>query len=113
MDGGVDAHGHRIGVLTRDALIHFEQITVAFTDDLDAQPLDGIAEVEIHARTAMPDPTPLITNPLDGTRRHITRYQVAEARVHPFEEVIAILLRDLVGRTCVPPTRGHPDAPVV
>src|SRR5690606_31559325 len=47
------------------------------------------------------------------TGRHVARDEVAEARVAPFEEVIALVLRDLRGRPLVAFLLRHPDAPVV
>ena len=47
--GRVDTHRHLVRVLSRDPLVHVEQVSVALLDDVDSETIDGIGEVEIHA----------------------------------------------------------------
>ncbi len=49
VDGGVDAHRHLVRVLVGDALVHLEQVAVALLDDVLAEALDRLGEVEVHA----------------------------------------------------------------
>ena len=55
MDRGVDAHRHVVGVLGRDALVHLEQVAVARPDDVDAEPLDGLLEIEVDRQARFAD----------------------------------------------------------
>src|SRR5882724_446183 len=113
MDRRVDAHRYVVGILTGDALVHLEQIAVSLADDVLAQALDRIAEVEVHSLAAGADPPAFIAHPLGGTGADVTRYQVAVTRVYAFEKIIAILCGDLVGQARVPLLLGHPDAPII
>ena len=109
----VDAHRHSVGVLAGDALVHLEEIAVALADDFFAEPLDGIAEVQIDAAPAGADAAPFVADLLDGARSNIARREVAVARILALKEIIAVFFRNLVGRAIVAALLRHPDAPVV
>ena len=50
VDGGIDAHRHLVGIFAGDALVHVEQVAVALLDDVLAEALDGVAEIEDRRR---------------------------------------------------------------
>ena len=62
MDGRENAHRHFVRVFTGDALIHVEQVAVAFANHVHAQPLDGIREVQKHAQAVLAHSALLVTN---------------------------------------------------
>ena len=109
----VDTHRPLIRILIRDTLVHVEQIAVAFGNRVLAEALDGIREIQIHAQPARADTATIITGFLGGTRRNISRRQVAEARILPLQEVIALRFRDGGRCAIVPPLDRHPHASVV
>jgi len=64
--GRIDAHGHLVGVLPRDLLIHVEEVAVALADGVLAQARDGVREVEIDASSHGPYPAALVADLLGG-----------------------------------------------
>src|SRR5919199_826120 len=60
VNGRIDAHGHLVRVLGGDALVHIEKVTVAFANNLGAQTLDRLTEVEVHAEPARSDAAALV-----------------------------------------------------
>jgi hypothetical protein len=79
-----------------------------------AQPLDGVREVEVHAAAAGAHATPIVAGFLGGARRDVARAQVAEARILPLEEIVAIVFGDLIRKLRdILSLLWHPDAPVV
>ena len=113
VDGGVDAHGHLVGILVGDALVHVEQVAVALANGLLAQALDGVGEVEIDAQAGFAHAAAFVAHRLGVARGHVARNQVAEAGIAALEVVIALVFRDLVGRALVALFLRHPDAAVV
>ena len=99
--GGVDAHRHLVGVLTRDPLVHVEEVVVLLLDAVAAETLDGGGEVEVDTAAdsvdLRADPAALVADVLRGPRRDVARDQVAEGRVDPLEVVVAVLLGDVTG----------------
>ena len=113
VDRGVDAHRHLVRVLAGDALVHLEQVAVALLDDVLAEPLDRLREVEVHAVLQRPDAAARVDLALDRARRDVARHEVAERGVAPFEEVVAVVVGNLVGRPRVVHLLRHPDPAVV
>ena len=73
----------------------------------------GLGEVEVHAVLQRADALALVDHRLGVARGDVARHEVAEARVLPLEEVVALVLGDLVGRAGLVGVLGHPDAAVV
>ena len=113
VDRGVDAHRALVGVLPRDALVHLEEVAVAFLDLVAAESLDGIGEVEEDPLPAGTDPAPLVAHFLRRSAGDVARRKVAEGGVFPLEVVVALRFRDLLRRALVPLGLGHPDATVI
>ena len=49
MGGRVDSHRGLVRVFRRNPLVHLEEVAVALSNGLFAQPRDGILEIEVHA----------------------------------------------------------------
>ena len=98
VDGGVDAHGELVRVLVGDALVHLEEVAVALLDHVAAQTLDRAGEVEVGTVLQRADTPSGVHLVLDRPRRDVAGDEVAERRVPPLEEVVALALGDLVGR---------------
>ena len=113
MDGGIDPHRHLVGILGGNPFVHLEQVAVARLDDLDAEAVDGFLEVEIHRKPGVADAEPFVRLLLCGARRDVARHEVAEARVAPFEVVVALRVRDLIRRPRIALLLRHPDAAVI
>ena len=58
VDRRIDPHRNFVGIFAGDALVHVEQIAVAFVDAVLAEPLDGIGEIQIDAEAGSPTPRP-------------------------------------------------------
>ena len=97
VDGRIDAHGHDVRVLARDALVHLEQVAVALLDDVAAEPADRVREVEVHAVLQRADAPAGVDLALRRPRRDVAGHEVAEGGIPALEEVVALGLRDLVG----------------
>ena len=108
VDRRVDAHGDDVRVLAGDALVDLEEVAVALLDDRAPEPLDRLREVEVDAVLQRTDPATGVDLALDRTRRDVTRHEVAERRVAAFEEVVAVLDRDLVRGARVVHLRSAP-----
>jgi hypothetical protein len=78
--GRKDAHRDLVRVLVSDALIHLEQVAVLLLNGAAAEPLDGIAEIQVDAEAGRTDAPPLVANLLRGPGRDIARAQIPEAR---------------------------------
>ena len=113
MDGRVDPHRAGVGVLARDHLVHLEEVAVALADRVHAEPLDGVAQVQVHGLTGGAHAAAGVAHLLGGPRGHVARHQVAERRVALLQEVGAVGFRDVRGRTGVVGGNRHPDAAVV
>src|SRR5690606_12358025 len=113
VDGRVDAHRDLVRVLARDALVHLEQVAVLLLHSLPAEPVDGVAEVEVDAQAAGSDAAALVADVLGGAGGDVTRDQVAEGGVDPLQVVVALVVRDVAGRAGVVLAQRHPDAAVV
>src|ERR1035437_3024191 len=113
VNGGVDTHGHFVGILAGNALVHVEQVAVALLDDVLAQALDGFAEIQIDAQAGLAHAAAFVANGFGIAGSHVARHQVAEAGVAAFQEIVALGGGDLVRRTLVTFVQRHPDAAVV
>ena len=89
MDCRIDAHRYFVGILAGDALVHVEQVAVAFLDDVPAQPLNRIAEIQVYAQPGLPDAAAFVANRFRVARRHIARHQVSETRIPALQVIIA------------------------
>ena len=94
-------------------MVHLEEIAVAFLDDVLAEALDGVGEVEVHGHAGRPDAVALVATLLGGPGGDVARHQVAEGRVAALEEVVALGLGDVPRLALVGLGLGHPHAAVV
>jgi hypothetical protein len=83
-----------------------------FSSILARRALDGVLEVEVDARPRA-DAAALVAHALGGARGDVARREVAEARVHALEVVVALRPRDLVRAPVSPFCFGTQIAPVV
>ena len=90
-----------------------KQVAVLRADRLDAVAGDGVAEIEIDGIPGRADAVARVAAFLGGPRGHVARHEIAEGRVPPLEEIVAVLVGNLVGGTVVPLLLGHPHAAVV
>ena len=97
MDGGIDHHRSLVGVLAGDLVIHLEEVAVAGADGVLAEALGGIAEIEIDSEASGGHAAAVVTGFLGGAGGNVARGEVAEGRVFPLEEVIAVVLGDIRG----------------
>ena len=58
MNSRVDAHRHLVRVFAGDLEVHVEKVAVPFPDDVAAEALDGVGEIEITPRPPGPTPRP-------------------------------------------------------
>ena len=112
VDGRVDPHRHLVRVLVGDLLVHVEEVAVALADDVFAEPLDGVGEVEVDREARLADAAALVADRLGGARRDVARHQVAEAGIAALEVVVALGLGDLRRRAaCRPALFGTQTRP--
>ncbi len=111
--GGVDPHRHVVRVVVGDLLVHVEQVAVPLADHALPEPVDGIAEVEVHRQPRLTHAAPVVAHQLGGARRDVARDEIAEARIAAFEVVVALAFGNLLRRTPVARVLRHPHAPVV
>ena len=106
VDGGIDHHrlvvlhaidlvGHIAGEDIGNLLVHLEEVAITLHDDIDAEAVDRLREVEEHSQTGVVDTEALVATLLSGTRSHVARNEVTEGRIAALEVVVAILLRNL------------------
>ena len=119
VDSGVDAHGLFVGVDVGDLLVHLEEVAVAGFDDVAAEALDGVGEVEIDSQTGA-YAIAGIAALFGGAGGDVARHEVAEGGIAALEVVVAVFLSDVVGAELVGADGlgvffllGHPDAAVV
>src|SRR6187402_1235547 len=94
VNGGVDAHGDRVGVFAGDLFIHLEEVAVAFADGGLAIAFDGFGEVEIDAEAAGADAASVVALFLGGAAGDVAGGEVAEAGVFAFQIIIAVVFSD-------------------
>src|SRR5205807_461739 len=82
-------------------------------DDVAAEALDGIGEIEIDAASARTDAAAFVTNFLCPARGDVARREVAEAGVLALEVVVALGFRNLIGTARVAGDFRHPDPTVI
>ena len=88
--GRVDAHGHDVGILARDALVHLEEVAVALLDGVATQPAHRIREVEVHPVLHRADTPPGVDLALCCPRRDVAGHEVAEGGIAALEEVVTL-----------------------
>src|SRR5690606_668305 len=59
---GVNAHGGLEGILVGDLLIHGKQVAVALPDDVAAEALNGLGEVQVHRVAGGANPVALVAH---------------------------------------------------
>ncbi len=109
----IDPHRLFICVLSRDALIHIEEIAISLFDFVAAEPLDRIRKIEIDAAAARTYAPTFIADVLGRARGYVARRQIAIARINSFEIVVAFAFRYVIGMARVSRFFGNPDAAVV
>ena len=113
VDGWINAHRHLIRIFVGDACVHLKEIAIALFDDVFAEAIDGIGEIEIDAEAGFTDAAALVANSFGVAGSDVARDKIAEAGIATFEIVVAFGFRNLIGRTLVASFAGHPDAAIV
>src|SRR5213593_1420448 len=113
MGGRIDSHRHLVGIFTGNLSVHVEQIAVTLTDPLPAKAFDGVAKIQVNAEASWTDSATLVAYDFDISRSHVARNEISEAWIFPFQEIIAFLFRNLIGRTSIAFFPGNPNATVV
>ena len=62
MNRGKDTHGLGVRILTRDAVVHLEQVAVAGLDNVPSKAGDVITEVEVHRQARVARPSAIVAN---------------------------------------------------
>ena len=107
--GGVDPHRHLVRVLVGDALVHLEEVAVLLLDRVLAEALDGVLEVEVDAEARRARRRGPRRRRCLAAREAMSRgREVAEARVHALEVVVALVLGDLARRRACRPSPSAP-----
>ena len=106
VDSGVDHHrvvvshavdlvGLLAGVNVGDLLVHVEEVAVALTDNVDAEAVDRLREVEEHSQTGVVHAEALVATLLSGARSHVTGNEVTEGGIAALQIVVAVFLRNV------------------
>jgi hypothetical protein len=107
-------HGHLVGVLVGDPLVHLEEVPVPLAQLVLAQPPDGVLEVEVHPASVRADAAPVVALLLHRPGGDVARGEVPVARILALEEVVAVFLGDGFRRLPdVLPLPGDPASTVV
>ena len=116
----VDLVGQLTGVDVGDFLIHVEEVAIALAHHVDAQAVDGLAEVEEHGLAGIVHAIALVAALLGGAAGHVARHEVAKGGIATLEVVVALLLGDVAAlylavlqTLSVVDALRHPDAAVV
>jgi hypothetical protein len=113
VEGRVDTHRNLIRVLARDPLIHVEEIAIPLTDNVAAEAIDGVAEVEVDAEPGLSDTESRVTGLFRSPGRDVARGKVTEARILSLEIVVAFIFGNLVRRTGIAWLLRNPDPAVI
>jgi len=97
MRRGENAHRRLIGVLVGDLAIDVEQVSVTLLDDRLAEALDRLREIQVHTQTTLAHAAPLLAHLPGRPAGNVARRQVAVSRVFPFQVIIALVFRNLLG----------------
>src|SRR3546814_2566818 len=85
------------GGLVGDSRVHVEEVAVALVEGRRAEAADGVREVEVDAVLERADALALVDHRLRVAGGDVAGHEVAERRVLPLEEVVAVGVGDLVG----------------
>ena len=113
VDRRIDAHGHPVGILSGDLLVHLEEVPVALADDVLSEPPDGCGEVEVDASFPRSDAEALVADLLGRARRDVSRCEVPVGGVAALEVIVPLILGNVARRSGVRRLPRHPDATVV
>ncbi len=120
VDGGEDHHRVLVGIDISNLLIHIEEVAVALVNDVAAEALESLREVEEHGQTGVVDTIALVGALLGGTRGNVAGHEVTEGRIAALEVVVAVFLRNVAALNLttlqllgVFKLLRHPDAAVV
>ena len=131
VDGGEDHHrviifhtvdfvGEFTGIHVGDFLIHIKEVTVALANNVDAEALDRLREVEEYSQTRVVHTEALVATLLSSTRSNVTWHEVTESGIAALQIVVAVFLRNI--RTLLGAglqslgilnLLGHPDTTIV
>ena len=112
------AHRNLVGVFAGNPLVHFKEVAVLFLDSVQAVALYGVGEIKVHAPAGTVDngayPASVVARLLRRARGYVARGEIAEARIFPFEVIVAIIFGYVVGVLgAVLRLLGNPYAAVV
>ena len=111
--GGVDPHGHLVGILIGDAVVHLEEVAVPILDGVVSIPSDGRLEIEIDPVLERPNTLASVDHPLGGPGGHVAGDEVSEGRIDALQVVVTVCGRDVAGRSGLVGVLGYPDPSVV
>jgi hypothetical protein len=97
VDGRINHHRQLIRIFAGDFFIHLEKVAVAGADRVFAETCGCVAEVEINSQTGGGDAAAVIAGFFRSAGRNVARRKVAEGWIFPFEEVVALVFRDVFG----------------
>ena len=80
---------------------------------MPSEPLNGGGKVEIDTVFQWADALASIDHALCRARRYVARSKVAEARIDPFQVVVAFVFWDVSGGPCFVGFLGNPDSAVI
>src|SRR6266852_4336405 len=109
----VDPHWRAVRILSRDVVIHLEEVPVALFNGGAPQSLDRVGKIEIDAAAACTDASSFVTDFLCRAGSDVAWSEISEARIFPLEVVIAFRFRDFQRRAFVAFLFRHPDASVI
>src|ERR1700730_1431920 len=96
MGSWIDPHRHRVCIFSGNSLIDVEQIAVLLTNRFEAEPVDRIRKVQVHALAVRTHAASLVAYFLRIPRRDVSGNQVAEAWVTILEVVVTLSFGDIL-----------------
>jgi len=108
-----NAHGHFVRILTRDTLVHLEEVAVAGFNGIPTETLDGIPEIQENGESGVANAAAIVGRHLGVAGRDIARYQVSETGVLALQVIIPFILRNILGTSFITLLLRYPNAPIV
>ena len=95
VDSREDHHRVLIGVLVHDFLVHLEEVAVFLRNDIFAEALDSVGEVEEDSETCVVHAEAFVATLFGSTRSHVAGHEVTEGRIAALQVVVAVFLGDI------------------
>ena len=90
VDGRVNHHRVLVGVLVGNFLVHVEKVTVTLCNNILAQAVDSLGEVEEYGQAGVVHAKAFVATLLGCTRSHVARHKVAERWIAALEVIVAV-----------------------